>query len=471
MTNTSCDLEIAILAQAAKEVYTDGIKSDNNEDNIKKLGKNIGAGYKLTDFDDNFSSGLKYAVYQNGNNIILSFAGTEPPSTGDLVSDLQMGIGFLPDQLKDAKTIYDRLKGSNQNANITVTGHSLGGSLAQMVGAISGEKVVTFDPYGIKHLLGRLNKKYNLNLDSTSTFDNITNYKASNDLLYFYLENLKAKNNIGNTYIVPNIGNRLITHMKDFDIFACGEKIPSDIWEDMQKIQNTKYEIWAETFNQAQSAQLIVVDPILVDLDGDGIKTTTVKDGIYFDHQADGLAETSAWVNEEDGILAIDKNNNGFIDNGSEIFGDNYVKGDGSLAGSGFDALRDLDSNNDGIINSSDENFGLIKILKGDGNLISLEEAGITSINLNSTAVGSVDENGNTLISQGTFVKSDGSVGNLGDFNLVVDKMNSFAVEWLDESEEIAALPEILGSGTVYSLHQAMVRDESGVLKGLKLVA
>ncbi len=222
-----------------------------------------------------------------------------------------------------------------------------------------------------------------------------------------------------------------------------------------------------ELFLKAQSAQPIVIDPILVDLNGDGIKTTTLENGVYFDHGKDGFAESSAWVDENDGILVIDKNNNGFIDDGSEIFGDNYVKSNGNKASNGFDALRDLDSNNDGIISVEDENFGLIKILKGDGSLISLEEAGIVSINLNSTAKNTVDENGNTLVSQGTFVKSDGSVGNLGDFNLVVDKMNSFATEWLDESEDIAALPEVLGSGTVYSLHQAMVRDESGVLKGL----
>ena len=134
---------------------------------------------------------------------------------------------------------------------------------------------------------------------------------------------------------------------------------------------------------------------------------------------------------------------------------------------SGFDALKDLDSNNDGIINASDAEFNNIKILKGDGEVLTLEEAGIISINLNSVNKNTVDKNGNTLVSQGTFVKADGSVGSLGDFNLVVDKMNSFATEWLEESKDIAALPEVLGSGMVYSLHQAMVRDESGELKGL----
>ncbi len=161
----------------------------------------------------------------------------------------------------------------------------------------------------------------------------------------------------------------------------------------------------------------------------------TVEDGINFDHQKDGFAEKTSWVSKEDGVLVIDKNNNGIIDNGSEIFGDNYLKNDGKKATSGFDALKDLDSNNDGIISAEDSEFNNIKILKGDGSLISLEEAGIVSINLNSNSVNTIDENGNILVSQGSFVKNDGSVGNLGDFNLIVDKMNSFSVEWLEESE------------------------------------
>ncbi len=152
-----------------------------------------------------------------------------------------------------------------------------------------------------------------------------------------------------------------------------------------------------DNFDQANVAGIPGADPILVDLNGDGIKTTKLEDGIYFDHGKDGFKESSAWVDENDGILAIDKNNNGTIDNGSEIFGDNYIKSDNSKATSGFDALKDLDSNNDGIINSEDESFSQIKILKGDGTLLTLEEAGITSINLNSTESNTTDENGNTL--------------------------------------------------------------------------
>ena len=61
-------------------------------------------------------------------------------------------------------------------------------------------------------------------------------------------------------------------------------------------------------------------DPILLDLDGDGkIGTTSAENGVYFDHEGDGFAETSAWVDKNDGILIIDKNNNGKLDNGNKF--------------------------------------------------------------------------------------------------------------------------------------------------------
>ncbi len=73
-------------------------------------------------------------------------------------------------------------------------------------------------------------------------------------------------------------------------------------------------------FTAAEGAkQVSYSDPLILDLDGDGIETTTVENGVYFDHAVDGFKELSAWVGEDDGILVLDKNNNGSIDDGSEI--------------------------------------------------------------------------------------------------------------------------------------------------------
>ncbi len=55
--------------------------------------------------------------------------------------------------------------------------------------------------------------------------------------------------------------------------------------------------------------------PIAVDLDGDGVEFVSGAAGVRFDYDGDGVAETTAWVGRDDGLLAFDKNGNGRIDN------------------------------------------------------------------------------------------------------------------------------------------------------------
>jgi len=83
-------------------------------------------------------------------------------------------------------------------------------------------------------------------------------------------------------------------------------------------------------FNQAEEAIHIVPrttfwDPIMLDLDNDGIETTTRENGIYFDHEVNGFAENSAWVGADDGLLVRDLDSNGVIDSGRELFGNNTL--------------------------------------------------------------------------------------------------------------------------------------------------
>ena len=102
--------------------------------------------------------------------------------------------------------------------------------------------------------------------------------------------------------------------------------------------------------------------PLAIDLDGDGVETVSVNDGVYFDHDRNGFAEKSGWVSKDDAILVRDLNNNGQIDDGSELFGDQTILSDGEKAANGFEALADLDSNHDGVFDGDDEAFGQIKV-------------------------------------------------------------------------------------------------------------
>lgn len=212
----------------------------------------------------------------------------------------------------------------------------------------------------------------------------------------------------------------------------------------------------------------IVRDPILIDLNNDGnITTTNLENGIFFDHENDGFAEISAWVSDEDGILYYDKNNNGKIDNGTEIFGNYYIKKDGTTATSGFDALSDFDTNHDGVINALDDGFENIKIKKGDGTQLTLTEAGIESINLSSTESNITDSNGNVQTKRSSYTKTDGTTSIIGEYDLNVDKSTCKPNLDIEISEDILELPFVRERGSVYDLHQAMMLDTTNELKGL----
>jgi hypothetical protein len=215
--------------------------------------------------------------------------------------------------------------------------------------------------------------------------------------------------------------------------------------------------------------------PLVFDLDDDGIETTIVGYGTYFDHDGNGFAERTGWVGPDDGLLVMDRNGNGIIDNGTELFGNHTILNNGKKAANGFQALAELDDNQDGKIDASDAAYYQLKVWQDlDSNgysaadeLKSLDELGIQSINTGYTNADITDANGNIIKQTGTFTWEDGTTGAAADVWLQTDNMYTIANEWLDVPEEIAALPNMWGYGNVYDLHQAMVRDESGQLKVL----
>ena len=404
--------------------------------------------YNYIDQTNGFKANLYLNTYTG--KYVVAFSGTNDRK--DLISDIQMGINLLPDQFNNAAIFLSQLKDNDGNkieiSQIElITGHSLGGSIAQLIGSLEKYKnvnVVTLNAFGVEHLQSKMIEQ---NYKLSYNYSNIDNYIILGDIISTSTKHINGVS-ILNQNFINGIATFFFKHSGPLT-WPFGELMAHN-----NILNNAKI-----TFTSAQSAE-VPKDPLLIDLDGDGIETTRVENGVYFDQENDGFAEVSAWVSSDDGVLAIDKNNNGTIDNGSELFGDSYVKSDGTIATSGFDALSDLDSNGDGQINSSDTSFDAIKILKGDGTLLSLSDAGISSISLTSKKSVITDSNGNRQLTTGTYTKTDGSTGKISDYELQSDPMNSIATDWLEVSDEIAALPDIPGMGKMYSLHQAMARDE-----------
>ena len=103
-------------------------------------------------------------------------------------------------------------------------------------------------------------------------------------------------------------------------------------------------------------------DPLVIDLNNDGIKDTNLDYKINFDLDNNGFKEATSWIDNNDAFIAIDKNNNGTIDNGSELFGNKSISNNAYAytnpnAKNGFESLKELDSNNDDIINEKDKEF------------------------------------------------------------------------------------------------------------------
>lgn len=218
------------------------------------------------------------------------------------------------------------------------------------------------------------------------------------------------------------------------------------------------------------------VSPLILDLDGDGVETLSYTSGIFFDHDGDGFAEETGWVGKDDGLLVWDRNGNGQIDDGSELFGNNAYLPGGGRASDGFAALALFDSNGDGKIDANDERFHELRVWRDSnssagvdaGELMTLSEANVRSIDLGYTRnPGGVDAQGNNHALAGGYTRTDGSVRGMNDVWFAIDPAMTIEKDTVAINSTIAALPNVRGSGTVHSLHQAIARDGSGQLQAL----
>ncbi|MDQ7730564.1 calcium-binding protein, partial [Halomonas sp. SpR8] len=217
------------------------------------------------------------------------------------------------------------------------------------------------------------------------------------------------------------------------------------------------------SFDQAERK----ASPIVIDLDGDGLETLSREDGIHFDHDGNGLAEKSGWVAADDGMLVRDLNDNGQIDSGRELFGDQTLLKNGNRATNGFEALAELDSNGDGQVDAEEVDQQGVLIWRdasGDGKaqedeLLSFAEAGLASVAIDYRNVIEVDGQGNDILQRGEAQTESGETREAADIWFAIDPQDTQLVERLTLSDTVVALPDIAAFGKVFDLHQAMMRD------------
>jgi hypothetical protein len=133
----------------------------------------------------------------------------------------------------------------------------------------------------------------------------------------------------------------------------------------------------------------VINTPIVIDLNGNGIKLTSPEGGVAFDLNANGQREFTSWTqgNGDNAFLVLDRNGDGAITNGAELFGDSTAQ-PATWNPNGFLALKVFDANGDGVISASDPAYMELRLWNdidhdgrsAPGEMSTLTERGVKSI-------------------------------------------------------------------------------------------
>lgn len=186
--------------------------------------------------------------------------------------------------------------------------------------------------------------------------------------------------------------------------------------------------------------QVALVDPLIINLDGGvpGLSDTRFE----FDLDNDGTTEEISFAASGSGFLSFDKNNDGIINNGAELFGPG--------TGNGFDELAAYDADGNGWIDENDDVFSKLSVWTRDeaGNdlLVSLAEAGVGAVYLDNAATGfELTDSDNSLTGEvarsGMFLFENGNVGVIQQIDLAA---RPTAAENAAEPDSPADLPQTI---------------------------
>lgn len=151
-----------------------------------------------------------------------------------------------------------------------------------------------------------------------------------------------------------------------------------------------------------RSSRVEKKDPLVIDLDGGEPDTTGSKGAKPFDLEGNGSVKPTSFVTRGSAFLALDRNGDGRINDGKELFGDQHGATDG------YEELRKFDADNNGRIDSNDPVYSQLLMLYGDGRTTSLSDSGIASINLDARGAAQTVASGDDILRSATATLDDG---------------------------------------------------------------
>ncbi len=252
---------------------------------------------------------------------------------------------------------------------------------------------------------------------------NITNYGAAADVATAMntLTGLAAGNQM--LFAVGNGTHSRLWHWQDgtgggsSDGTVEAEELAAVV--DLSSVSHT-------TLTAANFSGYTGTDPLVFDLDGDGVELLGTDAGVLFDVNGDGLGDSVGWVGPDDGLLVYDRNGDGLITGMDEVvspeFGPSAAAG---ISSNSLDALALLDGNADGVIDAADDIYGMLQLwrdantdgITDTGELMSLSDLGIESISLAGSGV-TIDNAGNSITRTSSFTYNDGSTGEVAEVTL-----------------------------------------------------
>lgn len=194
---------------------------------------------------------------------------------------------------------------------------------------------------------------------------------------------------------------------------ADGREISFNVDLEMSRCFMEKNETYVQTMKT-------LVDPLVINV---GSNVTSVSDQKFlFDLDADGKEEEISYLGQGSGFLALDKNNDGKINDGNELFG--------TKSGNGFEDLKAYDEDGNGWIDEADSIFNKLKVWAknddGTDSLVAIGVAGVGAIYLGSSETqfsltNSTSSEANAVIQRtGVFLHENGQAGTIQHVDLAV---------------------------------------------------
>ena len=193
---------------------------------------------------ENPKSGFYGEAYKKGDEIAVVYRGTDfesgiEPFKKDLIGgDIPMARTKIPEQYNDALKMYKDIESKYSNKRIVLSGHSLGGSLAQLVSAQTGRKAVTFNAYGTGDILAQAGVRNQRLLD-------ITNYGHPKDPVFIS----NVKNQPGTIYYTNTNLNPEKTYSRKFEKISkenFKENLPQKRYHNIEYMDKTENSIKVE---------------------------------------------------------------------------------------------------------------------------------------------------------------------------------------------------------------------------------